>query len=539
MRRLRDLIWICIGIGIVFCIYTLMYAPSHLNLTDAVFHANRAYQMIDCIDNDMPLWFYNNAMRNLGYGNSFFYGWLTLFPFLPVLKYIGLYEYIDLYRLVSYIVCFTGICMFVKRFIRSNYLVVSCIIVSQPLFYGYMFVASTHPSVFGAGLCLIFFAYCIDFFRDNKSFVPACIVYFLIFNTHMLSTIFGFVGCAFICISYFNKKKLLKYICFAVSCAVICFWNIAQVLYYFDCFSSNGSRISRGLIHKDLEIFNGYCFTLFSCLGLVGVVFGGACPVSSFACTISMVWGSIRNKKSIRELFYLCLICILFIVSYESIFMFLNEILDYKTVIQFPSRIFIYLLVLLSVIGFRRFSYNNLVVLLIYNLLCLGVILSIEGTYYADNDASLQVYDFHGKSFIAPAGDYSPDLFNEVGNGEYFPSKWQYDTDYPEDIGVVGDDGTVYDGKYNDRVCIYSADLTHNTSKTVEVNRMWYNGYVSNAGECSQSDNGFVQVDVNGYIGSLAVWYEYPFVLRLAFLVSWSFLGLVLIGVVYGKMFKI
>lgn len=75
----------CIIISLI-CIFKLLtIQQSMLSNSDNIYLINRATQMLNCIkDGNIPFFYYND-FNSVGYGSSFFYGHLTLYPFLPLL----------------------------------------------------------------------------------------------------------------------------------------------------------------------------------------------------------------------------------------------------------------------------------------------------------------------------------------------------------------------------------------------------------------------------------------------------------------------
>ena len=67
---------------IVAILYGFICSEDAWYIADLRYLYNRAYQMLSCFqDGNMP-WFYYNDFGGVGYGSSFFYGQLTLVPFL-------------------------------------------------------------------------------------------------------------------------------------------------------------------------------------------------------------------------------------------------------------------------------------------------------------------------------------------------------------------------------------------------------------------------------------------------------------------------
>ena len=121
-------------------------------------------------------------------------------------------------------------------------------------------------------------------------------------------------------------------------------------------------------------------------------------------------------------------------------------------------------------------------------------------------------------------------LFGYIGTGEYLPSCSRV---------LWGSEIIEPDSGYNFRTGVTSVDLSENTQDFVEVHRLYYNGYKSNAGQCYQTDNGYVGVDVSGFSGILKVWYEYPLILRLSFILEFIVIGFIILRNVFRILFKV
>ena len=60
--------------------------------------------------------FYYKDFGGVGYGSAFFYGHLTLYPFLPVLAIGGKIAFVYVYIAVIYVIAFTGVRQVASRF---------------------------------------------------------------------------------------------------------------------------------------------------------------------------------------------------------------------------------------------------------------------------------------------------------------------------------------------------------------------------------------------------------------------------------------
>ena len=125
MKKLVVNKWcLTILIILIYMFLLLLYKDSILYNTDNAFLINRAEQMLNCIkDGNIPFFYYND-FKGVGYGSSFFYGQLTLYPFLPFLL-IGKRTFLYFYEFVSLIIMAIGVRSFTKRICEENYVFVS------------------------------------------------------------------------------------------------------------------------------------------------------------------------------------------------------------------------------------------------------------------------------------------------------------------------------------------------------------------------------------------------------------------------------
>lgn len=529
--------WQLFGVGLIFC-YVIYRCPWYrLYVSDTTFLANRAYQMLDCIENNSPIFFYYNDFKGLGYGSSFFYGYLTLLPFLPILKYLGIDAFFISYQFTALLFQFIGVAMFAKRFTNDKYMEIGVLYLIQPLFGTWMIISSMFSFVLGCGMCFIFISKCIDFFRDRKSFIPACIWYFIIMNTHMISSLLGFVGCVFVLIFYFDKLRLKEYTYFCLLCIVLCLWNIFQVLYYFDSYMAHGHNINMLLDSSGILISSS--LALLFMFGIFGQIFTKGVFVFNISCFLSCIW-SLKRKKSLREKLVLLVVLGVVIFCFRPVFLFINDRIN--TVIQFPVRLIPFWSAVFLVICMRRVSLRYIRNAIFCSVIPLLLMFSlVPNKDLLDNVT--EVYEMHGDEYLVDGAEKAYEHltvnFGYIGNGEYLPSNMNY---YGNGIKFPirrefcnGDDENTYSYSYNSTNGVVKCDLSNNTSSTVEIGKLWYKGYQSNAGECFQTENGYVGVDVSGFSGELEVYYKYPIILQILFCIDCIMAGFILIKLIYDK----
>lgn len=519
----NDIVWIITGSIVVLLMCLHCRTVYMWKVTDLTYLINRLVQVIDCIETDSSLWFYKNDLYELGYGDAFFYGWLTLLPFIPVYKYLGSVNFLFAYQMVAGLVLFAGLFMIADRFTRDKRGILSVLFLVQPISYASYFLLSLLPFVLGCGLCLIFLSFCIDFFRDRKSFIPACIVYYIIFNTHLLSAILGFIGCALLFLLYFDKLRIKEYALFCLVCLLLCLWNVLQILYYISSYMSNGLDINNGFDDNHLMTS---CLTKYSVTGLYGVAKGKGIVVFNILTQIVVLF-CLCKKKSVREKIVLCLFMVVIVASFFPVWSFINSHIN--TIIQFPFRIFVYVFFGIMLMSLKDVKRWVLRVLFSTSLVPFFIFMMVSVANVGGSN--LNEYEVNGDIYVQEDEFSIKDkLFGYIGNGEFLPSNMDFTFKEALSESAYGNDGSKYDFEYDRQSGILSVDLSENRSKSVEINKLWYMGYKSNAGKCFQSDNGYVEVGVEGFTGELEVWYEYPVILRVMFILShvWLFLVVVL-----------
>lgn len=155
-----------VAVSLIYLIKIISIKDTMLDSVDNAYLINRASQMLTCIkDGNVPFFYYND-FAGVGYGSSFFYGQLTLYPFLPLLL-IGKLPFLYAYITVAYIINVIGILQLTKRF-TSEYKFISLIYVCSTLNLLLFITTKMYANMMGFGLGFLFLAYMIDFIRDNK-----------------------------------------------------------------------------------------------------------------------------------------------------------------------------------------------------------------------------------------------------------------------------------------------------------------------------------------------------------------------------------
>ena len=222
-------------IGTLYAVVLYMQKDSMLANSDITFLVNRAVQMLDCIKDGQVPFFYYSDFGGVGYGSAFFYGHLTLYPFLPVLAIGGKIAFVYVYITVMYVIAFTGVRQVASRF-TNHFNFISVIFMGSTLMFEIICMVRMQANNMGMALAYWYIAFATDLFRNRgekrNSIFKAAIVYFLILNTHLLTAFICFCFTVVIMIYYFDKSSVVRYLKFALLTVAMCSYFIANFLYH-------------------------------------------------------------------------------------------------------------------------------------------------------------------------------------------------------------------------------------------------------------------------------------------------------------------
>jgi hypothetical protein len=152
---------ICIMVGVVISCSSILERNA-----DMQFLYNRAYQMYDCIRNGkIPFYYYNDNIGT-GYGSSFFYGQLTLYPFLIFIP-LGFKFFIRIYGISVVILTYFGARAISKRLAKNYELSAILYTASACSLYIIDFI-NLYSNAMGIAISLFFLASCVDFLGTQK-----------------------------------------------------------------------------------------------------------------------------------------------------------------------------------------------------------------------------------------------------------------------------------------------------------------------------------------------------------------------------------
>lgn len=487
---------------------------------------NRAEQMLQCIQDGRIPFFYYNDFGGAGYGSSFFYGQLTLYPFLPFVK-LGISQFLNAYTIASIALTYTGSCYLCKRFSR-NYKFISILFMCSCFIIQSFFSFSTLSNLLATGISFYFIGSCVDFFRDNKSFIPASIFFYLLMGTHLVTSVISFIICIMLFIMYFDKKRLKDYIKFACFTCVICAYFIANIIYHWGVVTNTKAINTRMLSY--VAEGNGNIITNYqSKLPFTGVLFNiiidkfgynsndGFHLINLAVIILLIIWG--RHKFSKREIsvFIIDLICT--VLSVRLVWVALNKL--WLNPIQFPCRFSAYIVLSIMLIFLRNIDLTKLkkrvfIVCCLPELLLVSFVTTpLDSSLLTDNTYTYQVIN----------GEYLDKSFDwDLTKFEYKKSHVtdQYGNEYKYDI-------------YKDKVVISVVNRYDDLELTFP--KLYYKGYtlckvdredsfammndekyyestylqdITDKYDVEMGDSQFIKVSLGGSSGTFVLKYQHP-----------------------------
>lgn len=456
---------------------------------DIEFLWNRVVQLKNS-DSILGVFFYNDFL-GVGYGSSFFYGYLTLVPFTLFNDYSA---FCNAFILVTLVLLLFGSRSLIKCYC-SNYKYISFLFISGVFLITSFCSTTLYANFYAIGISFFFLSYCIQFFRDEKSFVPAGILFFLVLNTHMITAFLSFVGCVLLLIKYFDKRKWKQYLNFFLFTCLICMYFIVNFLYhsegalslgigrdgflsyYTDVFKTN--NVGVGTFSGSNPLFFGGLFAAFlvkpQCASII---------FSPLVFILGLVF-FIKGKPKKSNIVLMCTILISFILSIHYIWMFLYS--KFNIILQFPLRYLPYAVVLFLILCFRN---NNKLSRLVSTY---SLVLCIVSSFL-----------FSSLSFL----DSTTFTTWQVGNGEYLGDSFVRN----EKVFLELKDSCEFEYEKDGRYTTVYVDKE--TTDWVRVPKLWYKGYkaVTEDGkelECKMGYSQFVEFNPEGYVGEVTVYYAH------------------------------
>lgn len=225
----KALWWIAgIGLFLIFCLSC--FNDGLAGAGDYVFLTNRLQQIRDCFANGLYPFLYYEDAGGIGYGSPIFYGQLTLFPFIPLADNPS--AFLRCYLFCCLMLNFFGFRHFLKR-ISSYATLVSCFYVFSMPFVA-IYACNLPAFALAVGFSWYFFGYCIDYFRDGKSFALLILSYFMIWQSNLNATVLSTFICFCIFCCYFKSKRFVDYVRLFVAVLLLISYNLVNIAVHKD-----------------------------------------------------------------------------------------------------------------------------------------------------------------------------------------------------------------------------------------------------------------------------------------------------------------
>ena len=500
----------------IFLVWVFKCLNPMLMEADILFLDNRMTQVRNCIlDGNLPFFYYNDFL-GVGYGNSFFYGDLTITPFAFLFEDSNIR--MKIFILVTLVLLTLGVRTFTKRF-TNNYKFISFMFLGTFLITRFILNTYLIANIYAIAIGLFFLSYCVDFFRDNKSSTKASILFFLLMNTHLVTSIICFIGCVCIFIYYYNKERWKEYIRFALRTCLICSYIIVNMLYHADIIGRtkdiNLTMLESGGISQFTLTFGGFGGVLIRTLTEEYKGFGIANLITMGILIVLLV----KYKYTIKNKIVLLGVFISLILSQNIVWVSLFKVIDIP--IQFPIRFLPFTILVLYVIILRKVDSKKLSKTLLI-ITCLEII-------------SLLILS------ISTDGEKKDRTFNYIGNGEYLSTEFVMNkVDFELNSNrVIDNTGKEYNYRIEDEKLIIEIDnITKDT--VIQAPKLWYKGYVCYALvdnkpiessvlrrnlDVTQGKGQWCNIRVSHFSGEIVLEYIHPYWLQ----ILWVFTGFIVV----------
>ena len=450
---------------IMVCIISsiLLHCIDLRSVEDYYFLYNRARQMLECIQDGNSFLFFYKDLNGVGYGSSFFYGFITLIPFLPFVN-MGYNTFFTVYFLVTGFLFCSGSLFLAKKF-SKNYIYIVSIYLLSTFIVEMFYTVGLITNYFAIGIGFFFLGFCVDFFRDKKNILLVSFTYFLLLNTHLLTSVICFFCCVLLLIFYFDKNRLKEYLDLFVNTCIFCWFYIYNFVIHLDkglnfnsttierLYSNNDNKVmfkGTNLMFMDIPFLN-----LFSLNGTEGY------SILGFFIFIICLFIIFKNRKSFsfKELLVLYTFVLGCIIGLNFIW---NVIMTkFNCIVQFPMRIIFFLLFFFLIVVFRKLDNKN--------ILIFCVILSLPNLllefYVQQSSFEANLKNIYNSQIIN--GEYLYNNFDlSFDNFDYYRSTVEDEQNKKYDF--------VLDNKY-----LY-AKVSNETDidKSIRLPKLYYKGYI-------------------------------------------------------------
>ena len=516
----------CCILGWILLIYFMMFMGNRetiLSVSDTSFLYNRASSLLQSLkDFNFGIFGYNN-FHNLGYGDAFYYGGLTLIPFLVFIP-MGMKVFTTAYFIGIIVVHILGVHTLTKRVSGCDNKLFILLYLSNICVTASFFYTALLCSNFAIGLGYFYIAFIIDFFRDKKSFVKASVMFFIIFETHTITAVMLFCITVIVFFMYYDKNRWGEYIKFGCITVLFCLYRICNILYHLDTLILRANVLEETMKRENCffstkgVLFGGQIVRLIIRV-LTGEIIKGYSFIDLVIFTIVIVcltrnWS--RVSKSGKSL--LVISCIGIIISQPVIWAKLNPF------IQFPIRYSMYVVLCIYYISLRWLKNSRVTRIIVLANIVSAVALTIMGGKmlpYEETDIKQYIVDY------VSAGEYWDFSYKDIDLHKFKEMAKQC---------IDLKTGHEYNYDFEDEKLIVNVDYSDGNTK-LRVPKLWYKGYICYNKEtgkkynCESGSYQFIEIDLGNDTGKFVIKYTHPWWLwGIMFL---SYLSVVAICVFY------
>lgn len=520
-----------LNIFLPFLVVLCIFGSIILNITDLrsyedyYYLYNRALQLLGCIKDGNSIMFFYNDINGVGYGSTFFYGYLTLLPFLPFVN-MGYDIFFNSYFVVTGLIFCFGALYFTKKFTK-NYVYIVTIYLLSTFVTEMFFTVSLITNYFAQGIGFLFLGFCVDFFRDRKHLLLVSFSFYLLLNTHLITSLVCFLCCIVIWFYYFDKKRIKEYLLLFVTTLVFCWFYFYNFFVHFDknmYFNSitldrlinNAEKKEPMFFGTPLIFFDYLFFELFNLDNLNGYSIIGP---TVFFISLLVVY---LNRKYFHKIDYV-IIFMFFIGVIVGVYPIWKVIMNKTNIaVQFPMRFMFILLLLFLIVCFRNISNKHIFMLCIF----LSLPNLLFGFKVQQRDFNTELKNIYNSQVIN--AEYAYEGFDlEYTNFDYYRTTVE---DSNKNVYTfVEDNGSIF----------VKLDTPNETLERLRLPKLYYKGYKceieTDTSELSlkvlRGKNGFIYVDIpENVTGVLKLYYD---TLNLDILFCLNIVGIVFVLVLF------
>lgn len=506
LQKESKLVWVLAAVGLLVVFSLCCFNENLARVGDNIFLYNRCLQARDCLKNGLYPFLYYEDVGGIGYGSPIFYGQLTLFPFMLFLDDISVF--LKVYYLCCLLLNFFGFRLFLKR-VSSYATLTSCFYIFSMPFLG-VFNGNIPANALAVGFSWMFFAYCIDFFRDRRSFCPLILTYFMIWQSNFNSTILATIVCFGIFVVYFCWSHWKDYLKLILCAMLVISYNLMNIFVHRDAIALSDPSVLLGVLNVDSDCRLLSIHPIGSRLFRVSVSGVDCCTgFISFVAFAVFAYYIIRYARHESVRFKVCSVCIgVALVAGHIVGSCVVWPDVYKATnvfFQFPIRYYVLLFGFALAVLSRVIRPSFFVYIAIFLSIVDFVLVNPFKSVYQEDVAMIGI---------------------QMGNGEYASSKFMKNYDVYDLYGtsVVSENGAFY--TFNREYGVVEVDCSQNTGDDVlTLPKLYYKGYQAfgSAGECFPVLSGYsnyCQVAIGDYQGILRLEYRVPGVVLFFFFVQ-------------------